>query len=86
MTTITFDTLKFAKKLENAGVSKEIAEALAEAQQEAFDEVSGVQDYVTKTDLITALADLRFELIKWMIGLFFAQCALVIGILFKIVH
>jgi len=80
MTTITFDTLKFAKKLESAGLSKEVAEALAEAQHDALDEVSKTQDFATKTDL----SDLKFDLIKWMIGLFFAQSALVIGILFKI--
>lgn len=80
MTTITFDTLKFAKKLESAGVAKEVAEAFAEAQHDAFDEVVKTQEFATKTDL----SDLKFELIKWMIGLFFAQCALVIGILFKI--
>ena len=80
MTTITFDTLKFAKKLESAGLPKEVAEALAEAHQDALDEASKTQDIPTKTDL----SDLKLDLVKWMIGLFFAQCALFIGILFKI--
>jgi hypothetical protein len=34
MTAITFDTLKFAERLEKAGASRELASAMAEAQKE----------------------------------------------------
>lgn len=46
MSMITFDTLKFVKRLEAAGASSQLAEALAEAQQEVFAEalhISGDQ-------------------------------------------
>ncbi len=82
MTTIAFDTLAYSKRLRDAGFSEQQAFAEAEALRDALEEVAKTKDYATKNDL----ADLKFELIKWMIGLFFAQCALVIGILFKIVH
>ena len=36
---IPFDTLKFAERLEKAGLSREQASAFAEAQKEAFGEV-----------------------------------------------
>ena len=38
MATITFDTLKYVEKLEKAGVSREQAPAMAEAQRDAFAE------------------------------------------------
>jgi hypothetical protein len=49
MTTLTFDTLKFVQRLEKAGVSREQAEARAEALAEVFD--SAGQDLATKSDL-----------------------------------
>jgi hypothetical protein len=36
MTTIAFDTLKFAQRLEQAGVPRNQAEAFAEAQKDFF--------------------------------------------------
>lgn len=38
MSTITFDTLKFAEKLEKAGLTREQAAAIADAQREALGE------------------------------------------------
>ncbi len=38
MSAITFDTLKFVERLEKAGVSREHASAIAEAQKDAFAE------------------------------------------------
>jgi hypothetical protein len=82
MTTITFDTLKFAKKLESAGVSKETAEAFAEAQNDAFEELTKLKEFATKTDLV----ELKYDLLKWMVGLFIAQTALIIGLFLKMAH
>ncbi len=63
MVTITFDTLKFTKTLEKAG--------LPPAQAEAFREASGEADLVTKKDLFIALAPIHADLTlaKWMLGL-----------------
>ncbi len=55
MTTITFDTLKFANRLKSAGVSS--AEAEAEAMAEIFD-IAG-RDLVTKEYFDTQLTQLE---------------------------
>ncbi len=38
MASVTFDTLKFVEKLEKAGVPRDQATAIAEAQKDAFAE------------------------------------------------
>lgn len=82
MSAITFDTLKFAKKLESAGMPQATAEAIAEAQNEAFEEMTKTKDLATKNDLM----ELKYDLLKWIVGLAFAQFALLIGILMKLPH
>ena len=84
MSTITFDTLKFVEKLEKAGVPREQAKAEAEALAEVLD--TGAQERVTKKDLLLALADLKADLMKWVIGLALAQVGLLVGILLRLPH
>lgn len=72
MATITFDTLKFAEKLEKAGLPREQAAAIAEAQKDAFAEAMDSQP-ATKADLM----DMENRLIKWGIGLAFGQVAII---------
>ena len=43
-------------------------------------------ELATKNDLKIAIADLRADLIKWMVGLALAQFGVLIGILLKIPH
>jgi len=122
MSTLTFNTLKFANRLKTAGVPSVQAEAEAEALSEIFEanwsELATKQDIVesrqgtkhdiaelrqeTKHDIAelhheigdlrkdlqrveerfdTKLANLKFELLKWLIGLTIAQVGLVIGLL-----
>jgi len=57
MTTITFDTLKFANRLKSAGVASAHAEAEAEALAEVFD-LAG-RDLVTKEYFDTQLTQLE---------------------------
>lgn len=78
---MTFDTLKFVEKLEKAGGPREQAKAEAEALVEVFD--SGRHDLVTKKDLHIALADMKADLMKWVIGLALAQVGLLVGILLR---
>jgi hypothetical protein len=73
MTTTTFDTLKFAKRLEAAGVPSAQAEAFAEAQREALAEAIELGQLATKADLM----ELKADLVKWMAGLLVAQAAVV---------
>ena len=65
MSVTTFDTLKFAQRLENAGLEREQAVAFAEAQKEAFAEAIETQ-LATKGDVQRVEKDLL--LLKWMIG------------------
>jgi hypothetical protein len=60
MSTITFDTLKFANRLKSAGVSSAHAEAEAEALAEIFDVAS--RDLVTKEYLDIRLTQLEQRL------------------------
>lgn len=50
MSTITFDTLKFAERLEKAGMTREQASLMAEAQKEVFAEALETQ-LATKPDV-----------------------------------
>jgi hypothetical protein len=67
MASISFDTHKFIRKLEAAGLSMQQAEAIADAVKEA----QGEADLVTKKDLQIELAPIKSDLLvaKWMMGL-----------------
>ncbi len=67
MATISFDTHKFIRKLEAAGLSMQQAEAIADAVKEA----QGEADLVTKKDLQIELAPIKSDLLlaKWMTGI-----------------
>jgi hypothetical protein len=82
MSSITFDTIKFSEKLIAAGVP----EAQAKAEAAALSEVLEVhiKDLVTKEHLDYKLAEIKADLIKWVVSLALAQTALLVGILFKL--
>ena len=74
MASISFDTHKFIRRLQQAGVSEAQAEAIVDAFREAYGEV----ELATKQDLraLEMKLEARFEalkgemtLIKWMLGL-----------------
>ncbi|MDE7065980.1 MAG: CCDC90 family protein [Desulfovibrionaceae bacterium] len=79
MTAITFDTLAYSNKLQQAGMSREQADAMANAQADAMKELVAAQDLVTKHDLYIALSDTKHELLKWMMGMMAAQTALIVA-------
>jgi len=72
MATVTFDTLKFAKKLEAAGIPPPQAEAIADAFREATSE-----ELVTRDYLDARLEATKADLVKWFAGLLIAQAALI---------
>ncbi len=92
-----FNTLRFAQRLKDAGVSNAHAEAQAEALAEVFSLYS--QELSTKEglrlvkeelshemgnlrkDIDIKLANVKFDLLKWIIGLAVAQTGLVVGAL-----
>ena len=78
MSTITFDTNQFIKKLEASGTPTLQAEAIVEALQGAISDSA----LTTKADL----AELKYDLLKWIVGLALAQFGVLIGILLKLPH
>lgn len=82
MSTVTFDTLNFVRTLKAAGVPESQAEAEAKALQEAFAEMVTIKDLATKTDV----QEMKYDLLKWMVGIGLAQVSLLIGILLKLMH
>jgi len=66
MAAIAFDTLKFVRRLKDAGVPEKQAEAEAEALAEVFSEALETQ-LATKADMVRLEGELK--LIRWMLGL-----------------
>ncbi|MFI3272038.1 MAG: coiled-coil domain-containing protein [Pseudomonadota bacterium] len=58
MTAIIFDTLEFSKMLQKSGFSQEQADAMAQAQRKAMQEMLVAQQLTTKGDL----KDLEYRL------------------------
>ena len=82
MSHITFDTLKFVETLKDAGMEEKQAKAISTAYQNASED----QELVTKQDMSMALAEMKYDLLKWIIGLALAQFTVLIGILLKLPH
>ena len=89
MSTITFDPHKFVKRLESTGMNAQQAEALVDIFKDAADEsqVATKRDIeelrqATKTDI----AEMKYDLLKWIVGLALAQFGVLIGILLKLPH
>jgi hypothetical protein len=80
MTTATFDTLGYFERLRAAGVPEEQAKVQADAIREVIDnKISSLENrLVSKTDLQIAMAELKHDLLKWIVGLAFAQAALTV--------
>ena len=88
--TVAFDTHKFVRKLKGAGFNDQQAEALTDAVQESHASL----DVATKRDIDSLrheigdlrkdmdakLVEVKFELLKWMIGLAIAQTSLWIAL------
>lgn len=71
MSTITFDTHLFVRRLKEAGFDEKQAESLSEAMRAAIDE----SELVTKKDFQIELAPIKADLnlLKWMIGALIAM-------------
>ncbi len=79
MSSITFDTLKYAERLEQAGISREQAKAFAEMQKDSLSEVMDAQlatksdishlgNELTQLDKRLAVVETELTSIKWMVG------------------
>ena len=81
MATITFDTLKFTRRLKESGLPEQQAEAIADAFRDAQSEA----DLATRQDLEVAVRTLEANLVRWIIGAGFLQTALIAGLLIKLI-
>ena len=77
MTTITFDTHKFIRRLESGGFTTEQAEAVTDAFKAAQDEQRPVTQEYLDFRLKADLSELKIDLIKWMTGALVAQVAVI---------
>lgn len=77
MTAIAFDTLAYSKRLQAAGMSAAQADALADAQRDAFKEVIELNELATKK----GIRESEIRLIKWVVGATLAQTAILVGVM-----
>jgi len=76
MSSAVFDTLAYAKKLKAVGFTEEQAEVQASAVADLVNE-----KLVTKADLDLKIAELKTELVKWMLGIAAAQAAFLVTLI-----
>lgn len=95
MASIAFDTLGYSKTLQSAGIPAEQADAFANAQKTALEQLVEVKDLATKGDLMRLQMQLEAKitesqlknaeshqnLLRWILGIACAQVALVIAML-----
>ncbi len=85
MASITFDTLKLARRLESAGFAPkqaaDTAQALADAFAETADLATKADLLALKVDLKAELAELKAEILKWMFGALAVQTGLIVTLI-----
>jgi hypothetical protein len=93
--TLTFDKLAYVDRLQAAGVGEREARALAEGLDQALrEEVATKSDLAAvKSDLAAVKADLTAEIaaakhdvLRWMVGLAFAQAGLTVALIRFLPH
>ncbi|WP_273703072.1 hypothetical protein [Candidatus Accumulibacter vicinus] len=73
MSTITFDTLKFVKRLEAAGgASSQLAEALAEALDRSLATKPDIVRLENRIEPLEMKSESKFSLLPWMIAVLIA--------------
>lgn len=82
MTAAAFDTLAYARRLRDAGIDGQVAEAQAAALAEVLQQ--NVDTLATKRDLEalelrleSRIETIKSDLLKWVIGLLLAQIAII---------
>jgi basic membrane lipoprotein Med (substrate-binding protein (PBP1-ABC) superfamily) len=76
------DTHETVKRLTAAGFTDAQAEALTAAVKEAVDiDLSNIATKTDIADLRREMADMKAELVKWVVGVGFAQVATIIAVL-----
>lgn len=86
MTTITFDTLAYVKKLREAGIEEKQAEAQAVALAAVLKETSGELATKQDVDRLSEQIDAKFKLLQWMLGFNLALSTAVLWALIRMGH
>ncbi len=76
MTTLALDTLRFSRELKKGGFTEKQAETLADKLGEIVEE-----QLVSKQYLDLRIAELKNDLIKWLIALLLGQAGLIVALL-----
>ena len=76
MSTAIFDTHAYIKRMKAVGFTEEQAEVQAETVADLINE-----RLVTKADLDLRIAELKTELVKWMLGIAAGQITLLVALL-----
>jgi hypothetical protein len=94
MTTLTFDTYAFIRKLKESGITEEQARAQVEALSlalEQFQSEMHLSESATKQDIRESelklelkIAETKAELVRWIVGAGFLQTALIAALLIKL--
>ena len=90
MTTLAFDTHAFVKRLHEVGFTDAQAERLIELYQESakvIREQMGRHEFTSKRNiegLELKIAEIKGDLIRWIIGAGFLQTALITALLLKL--
>jgi hypothetical protein len=72
MSTITFDTLSFTRKLREAGFDEQQAEAVVRVVADAQEALVTREYFDTKMDKLEARVDARIDKLSWMMGILIA--------------
>jgi len=86
MSSITFDTHEFVKRLRDSGFTETQAEALSIAQKESLAQTLDSHLATDITDLRRDMAEMKYDLLKWVVGIALAQIGLLVGILVKLLQ
>lgn len=98
MTTITFDTHEFVKKLKDVGFSEQQAEVITDLQKTTVSNTLEqarhdyqLDDLATKRDLREMelrlelkIAETKADLVRWVVGVGLLQITIIAGLLLKI--
>ena len=86
MSALVLDTLKFSKKLREAGFGEKQADVMAEAIAEVVESELVIKRDLKEMELAFQknLADTKAELIRWVVGMSFLQISLITALLLKI--
>jgi hypothetical protein len=72
MSTITFDTLSFTRKLRDAGFDERQAEAVVRVMSEAQEALVTREHFDAKIQTLEARLDAKIDKLSWMMGILIA--------------